>query len=101
MDEMEDICHVAALEKTPTGEEMQDAQTAYLTVWGMRCPNCALRVRNSLLSLHGVLNATVNHTLGLAEVVFNPRLSNTSALVDAVARCGGDGHHSYGAALAS
>ncbi|MCL5998027.1 MAG: heavy-metal-associated domain-containing protein [Chloroflexi bacterium] len=98
---MQDVCHVEAIEKEPTAEELKEIQTAYLTVWGMRCPNCALRVRNGLLSLRGVLDANVDHTLGLAEVVYNPHLCTSSALVDAVARYGADGYHVYSAALAS
>jgi copper chaperone CopZ len=96
---MQDICHVDLIEKEPTAEELKEIQTVYLTVWGMRCPNCALRVRNGLLSLYGVLEANVDHTAGLAEVVYNPHLCITSALVDAVARSGGDGHHTYSAVL--
>ena len=95
----DDICHVEPVLKEPTSEELQEIETTYLTVWGMRCPNCALRVRNALVSLHGVLDASVDHTRGIAEVVYNPRLSTTSALVGAVARSGSDGRHVYHAAL--
>lgn len=97
---MQDICHVDLIEKEPTADELKEIQTVYLTVWGMRCPNCASRVRNSLLSLHGVLDASVDHTLGLAEVVYNPHLCTPSALADAVSQCGADGHHTYRAMLA-
>jgi copper chaperone CopZ len=96
---MDDICYVEAIEKEPTVEELKEIQTAYLTVRGMRCPNCAQRVRNGLLSLHGVLDATVDHTLGLAEVVYNPHLCAPLALVDAVTRSGGGGRHAYTASL--
>ncbi len=96
---MNDICHIDPIEKELTTEELKEVQVIYLTVRGMRCPNCALRVRNGLLSLYGVLEANVDHTVGLAEVVYNPHLCITSALVDAVARSGGDGHHAYSAVL--
>jgi copper chaperone CopZ len=96
---VDDICYVEVIEKEPTAEELKEIQTIYLTVWGMRCPNCALRVRNGLLSLHGVLDADVDLTLGLVEVVYNPTLCTTSALVDAVSQCGADGYHSYRAVL--
>ena len=96
---MDAICYVEVIEKEPTVEELKEIQTVYLTVWGMRCPNCALRVRNGLLSLHGVLDASVDHTVGLAEVVYNPHLCTPSALMDAVARSGGAGRHAYRAAL--
>jgi copper chaperone CopZ len=61
----------------------------------MGCPNCAARVRNSLISLKGVVDAEVDHTIGMAEVVFNPSLTAIPALIEAVARAGGDGRHEY------
>lgn len=92
---MSNDCHVDPLQKTATLEERQHLTTTTLTVSGMGCPNCAARVRNGLLSLDGVVEAYVNHTLGLAQVDFNPNLTNMSALVAAVARAGGDGRHEY------
>lgn len=92
---MDENCHVEPLQKTPTAKERQMTQTTHLAVWGMGCPNCAARVRNSLISLDGVIDADVDHTAGMAEVVFNPNLVNMVALIDAVARAGGDGRHEY------
>jgi copper chaperone CopZ len=94
-----DDCHVDPLQKTATPEERQHLSTTALAVWGMGCPNCAARVRNSLLSLNGVVEAYVDHTAGLAQVNFNPNLTNIPALVAAVARAGGDGRHEYRATL--
>ena len=96
---MDDNCHVEPAEKTASAEERQTAVTALLAVWGMGCPNCAARVRNSLLSLHGVVEADVDHAAGLAQVNFNPDLADIPALVGAVARAGGDGRHEYRARL--
>jgi copper chaperone CopZ len=92
---MDENCHVEPLQKTATSEEQQTTTSALLAVWGMGCPNCAARVRNSLLALHGVNNAEVDHTIGMAEVVFNPNLTAIPALIEAVARAGGDGRHEY------
>jgi len=92
---MDENCHVEPLQKTATAEEQQTTTSALLAMWGMGCPNCAARVRNSLLALHGVNNAEVDHTIGMAEVVFNPSLTAIPALIEAVARAGGDGRHEY------
>ncbi|MBM2848780.1 MAG: heavy metal translocating P-type ATPase [Anaerolineales bacterium] len=92
---MDENCHVEPLQKTATAEEQQTTTSALLAVWGMGCPNCAARVRNSLISLKGVVDAEVDHTIGMAEVVFNPSLTAIPALIEAVARAGGDGRHEY------
>lgn len=92
---MDTHCHVEPLEKTATAEERADVQTALLAIQGMGCPNCAARVRNSLLALHGVVEAQIVLEIGMAEVTFNPNLTPLPALVDAVARAGGDGRHHY------
>lgn len=96
---MDENCHVDPIEKTPTAEERRAATTTHLAVLGMGCPNCAARVRNSLVSQHGVIDAVVDHTAGLAHVRFNPNLTTIAALVQAVARAGGDGRHEYRALL--
>ncbi len=74
---------------------------ALFTVWGMGCANCAARVRNSLLSLSGVVNVCIDHNAGVAGVVFNPDLATVKMLIDAVANAGRDGRHEYGARLLS
>ncbi len=90
-----DNCHVDPIQKTPTHAELATLQTTFLAIQGMGCPNCAARVRNSLLSLNGVVEAEVSHLIGAARVEFNPDLTTLAALVDAVAQAGGDGRHEY------
>jgi copper chaperone CopZ len=97
---MDSNCHVDAIQKTATAEERQVSASALLTVQGMGCPNCAARVRNSLLSLTGVVEAQVLLELALADVTYNPNLTNIPALINAVAQAGGsDGRHHYQAQL--
>lgn len=98
---MDDNCYVEPVQKIVTDEERQKVEMALLTVWGMGCPNCAARVRNSLLSLNGVVSACVDHIAGIAGVVFNPELATEEMLIDAVANAGNDGRHEYGARLLS
>jgi len=96
---MDDNCHVEPIQKATTAEEQKNVALVLLAVWGMGCPNCANRVRNSLLILDGVVDAYVDHTAGVAQVMFNPDLAPVETLIGAVARAGGDGRHEYGARL--
>lgn len=94
---MEINCHVETIQKTVSEVERAVEETVVLIVWGMGCPNCATRVRNSLVSLNGVIEAYVDHVTGCAKVFFNPQLVKVGDLVDAVRQAGGDGRHEYGA----
>ena len=92
---MDKNCHVEPLQKIATVEEQQATSVVLLGVQGMGCPNCAARVRNSLLGLKGVTEADVDHITGTADVEFNPQLVTIAALFDAVAQAGNDGRHQY------
>lgn len=92
---MTDHCHVDPLEKFVSPEEQETTTAISLAVWGMGCPNCAMRVHNSLLALKGVIQADVNHVTAMADVVFNPNLLTIFDLADAVANAGNDGRHRY------
>ena len=96
---MDENCHVEPLQKAATADEQKITTWTLLTVYGMGCPNCANRVRNSLISLNGVTGAYVDHTIGIAEVEYNPNLATLPMLIEAVARAGGDGRHNYRAML--
>ena len=96
---MEDHCHVEAIQKVVAAAEQEHVETVRLAVWGMGCSNCASRVRNSLLSLNGVVYADVDHANGTARVAFNPELASIDALIRAVGHAGNDGRHEYGATL--
>lgn len=96
---MDENCHVEPMQKTATADERKSTTWMVLAVQGMGCPNCANRVRNSLISLKGVTEAYVDHIVGIAEVEFNPNLVTLPALINAVARAGGDGRHEYRAQL--
>lgn len=92
---MDENCHVEPLLKVATAAEQESTTSTLLAVYGMGCPNCAARVCNSLISLNGVVEAHVDHVMGMAEVEFNPHLVTIRALINAVARAGGDGRHEY------
>lgn len=97
---MDENCHVEPIEKTATAAERKNIETVMLSVSGMGCPNCANRVRNSLLALGGVIDARVDHEAGLAQVAFNPDFAPVDVLIRTISRAGGDdGRHEYGAKL--
>lgn len=98
---MEENCYVEPVQKTITAEERQNIETALLTVWGMGCPNCEARIRNSLLSLTGVVNAHVDRIAGVAGVNFNSNMVTIEELITAVSSAGNDGRHEYNARLFS
>lgn len=92
---MSENCHVDTVEKTAMAEERRNLNTALLAMEGIGCTNCAARVRNSLLSLEGVVEAHIVLEMSIAEVTFNSQLVTLPALIEAVARAGGDGRHTY------
>lgn len=96
---MENHCHVDAVEKIPTETEKKETIVQMLVVRGMGCHNCAARVRNSLISVTGVVAAYINHQTGVAYVEVNPSLATTEDLIQAVSRAGGDSRHEYKAQL--
>lgn len=98
---MSGCCGVEPNEKRTTIEEREGSEQISFAVSGMGCMSCVNRVRNSLLLLIGVVEAQVDHVTGIAQVVFNPRLTNLNEMFQAVVRAGGDGRHSYSARLIS
>jgi copper chaperone CopZ len=88
-------CHVVALDKPLDRDALSEAVAAYLSVGGMGCPNCAMRVRNGLLSLEGVFVAEVYLEQGIAAAAYDPGRVKPGDLVQAVALSGNDGRHHY------
>ena len=92
-------CHVDPVEKTVSPASLRAADRAFLLVWGMGCPSCAMRVRNSLLRLDGVLAVDVDLERGLARVMYDAAQVTPEALPPAVAAAGHDGQHRYAAQI--
>ena len=95
----QDNCHVDPLEKSLDKDALSKAMVAYLAVVGMGCPRCAMRVRNGLLGLDGVLLVEVQLERGIAAAAFDQNRINTDELLWAVAAAGNDGRHNYSAQL--
>ena len=96
---LDENCHVEPVEKPLERQALAGAQVAYLAVEGMGCPRCAMRVRNGLLNLEGVLLAEVMLDRGIAAAAHDPDLVKSEDLVQAVAAAGDDGRHHYRARI--
>lgn len=92
-------CHVDPLQKPFDRQAFESGQAAILGVGGIGCPTCAMRVRNGLLQLDGVLLAEVFLEPGIAAVAFDGRRVALNDLVAAVGAAGNDGRHHYVAHL--
>ncbi len=92
---MDANCHVEPVQKINSLDERKNLATVGLTVWGMGCINCAIRVRNALLALVGVVEADVDHTTGFAFVEYSPSLVSVPSLLQAVAQAGDNNRHKY------
>ncbi len=97
---MDENCYVEPIYKNmAAADQLQKADKATLIIWGMGCPNCVTRVRNSLLLLEGVYGVDVYLNMSLAEVSYDREKTLPTELVAAVARAGNDGRHKYRAEL--
>jgi len=97
---MDENCYVEPIYKnTASADELRHADNALLAVWGMGCPNCVTRVRNSLLSVEGVYGADIYLNMAMAEVRYDSKKVSDAALIDAVSNAGNDGRHEYRAQL--
>lgn len=94
-----DDCYVEAFEKKIDPAALKNATYTSLAIAGMGCPRCAMRVRNGLLSIEGVLSADVNHETGRAVVAYKPQSVSIEKLFLAVEQSGNDGRHNYTAIL--
>lgn len=92
-------CHVAPIEKDVDAAALARASEVVLAVRGMGCPTCAVRVRNALLRLRGVLSAFVVLREGSATVYVDPALISTAELLEAVSLAGVESGHHYIAAV--
>lgn len=66
-----------------------------LVIAGMGCPNCAMRVRNALLSVDGVAEAYVKLVPSVSRVLYDGERVTTEQLIAAVANAGQGTHHEY------
>lgn len=85
---MEEFAHVEPIKKMVSMDQRRDADRVWLSIEGMSCPDCAIRVRNGLISLEGVYAADVYLGMALAEVFYDSRKVSTNIIQSAVQRAG-------------
>ncbi|MFH1186504.1 MAG: heavy-metal-associated domain-containing protein [Chloroflexota bacterium] len=96
---MDNNCRVDPFHKPASAKQIRAAERALLAIGGMGCASCAMRVRNSLISMEGVYAVDVLLNLALAEVLYDSTRVSADALKDAVRRAGDDGRHEYHAEM--
>ncbi len=92
---MDEQCHVEPIEKAVTVQQIRDSDRVLLSIGGMGCSNCALRIRNGLVAVDGVYRADVYLNIALAEVYYDSRKVSVDALKEAVHRAGDESRHEY------
>jgi len=93
------VCRVEPVHKAVDSQQLLDAPLVYLLVRGMGCPACAMRVRNALVAVEGVLAADVFLEQGIACVLYDPAQVSVEELPAAVAAADASGHHHYTAQI--
>lgn len=71
-----------------TGEQEKTLEKVTLSVGGMSCAACVVRVENALKELEGVEEAAVNFASEKAQVVYDPRRVNLETFKKAVEEAG-------------
>lgn len=91
--------HVELVQKPRDEVVLAYASTVYLAVQSMECPCDAMRVRNGLLEMAGVLAVEIFPAGDLVVVRYDRVLVETGDLIAAVAAVGTDGRHCYNAQI--
>ncbi len=59
-----------------------------LKIKGMDCPSCAMNVENAVRKLNGIAKINVDFITGKAAIKYNPSLTNTSEIREAIEKAG-------------
>ncbi len=86
--------HLSLLGKPLSYESLSTAVAAYLFIWDMSCPSCAIRIYKKLSGLDGVLTVRIFLKHGIAAVFYDPEYISLNDLMMAVA-ASNDSHHRY------
>ena len=88
-------CHVDPIAARASAAERRSAETLYLALAEVGCPNCSNRVRNALLMAPGVVDVEVDPAGALATVWYDGGQATVKDLLDVVAAAGRGTHHRY------
>jgi len=92
-------CHVELIHKPFDEKDVASISKARLSVSGMGCPNCVIRVRNAILQLDGVNWVDADLETGVIQVAYNAERISPAQFMPAVTAAGNDGRHNYRATL--
>ena len=93
-------CYVEPVSKPWDPQHFFEAAVAYLSVTGMGCRGCELRVRNGLLKLDGVtMIANVNMKNNAVTSVYDPEIVSIGDLIQAIENAAGEDGRRLWAAL--
>jgi copper chaperone CopZ len=92
-------CLVMPIDKLASSQQLAQADTVFLLVRGMGCPACALRVRNALLQIEGVVAAEVALHRGLARVWYDASRVQPELVAAQLPGVADDAMHHYTAHL--
>jgi copper chaperone CopZ len=92
-------CQVTPVYATASEAQLAQASVLFLAVEGMGCPTCTQRVRNGLLQIQGVLDASVELDSGLAKVWFDDGVVTPATVAADLPAAASDARHSYTARL--
>jgi copper chaperone CopZ len=86
--------HLEAVSKPADAQALAGGSAITLLVEGMGCQICALRVRNALLSVEGVLTVSIALEQGLARLQVDAARFEAEPLAAALSAAN-EGHHRY------
>ena len=92
-------CQVTPANKPVSLQQLAQAEMAFFLVSGMGCPTCAMRVRNGLLQIGGVVAVEVILDRHLAKVWYDPDELQPETLAARLPALTADGRHHYTAHL--
>lgn len=92
-------CHVDLFHKPFDEKDVAAISKARLSVSGMGCHNCVIRVRNAILQLNGVNWVDADLETGIVQVAYDAAMVSPGQFIPAVAAAGNDGRHNYRADL--
>jgi Cd2+/Zn2+-exporting ATPase len=67
---------------------MAELKDIELKIKGMDCPSCAMNVENAVRKLNGIAEINVDFIVGKAAIKYDPSLTNTSEIRDAIEKAG-------------
>lgn len=85
---MHENYEVEPIRKTVFMDQRRSADRLWLSIEGMDCSDCAIRVRNRLISLEGVYAADVYRNMELAEVFYDRHRVSPHTIQQAVHSAG-------------